>query len=531
MAKLRIDVGLGLALAIWLNAASCSSGGNGSETGVKGTSSSSGGKGTTSSSGGGATSSSGNASSSGAGDDGGDLGAGCNNTDLSIISIDPTGWVPSNCDSYAIQGAWYCYDDGTISNDTCVNGSTPYASSSPGPGMCIGGGVVATTAYGPALGFSLNDSGGTSSVKGAYNATAHGIDGFDVTIAGNTGGLGVRVGFTQAAASNDPAPFFQVPGAGTYTVLFSQANVPASWKVANAGATVDPTMIYDVQFELATPSPATAVTYDWCVTSLKPHVSADAGVSSSGGGCSSLAAWGNPICANPSNGPGQAPTDMPGYGVQNDLYNTAASGSQCLSPEQSGNCAAFTVTPTNLNVSGGTPASYPSLIYGWQYGNYYGSYTSTTSPQPKQLSAITSAPTTWSFTPGSGKWDASYDIWLNATGGNPSTPQGGLELMIWANYSGAVPFGSQQATANIGGINWAVWEGQQQNWTYVAYVAPQNSTNNAVNLDLKAFFNDVVSRQYGSISNSWYLLGVQNGFELWNATSPFTTNSFTVSVN
>jgi hypothetical protein len=60
-------------------------------------------------------------------------------------------------------------------------------------------------------------------------------------------------------------------------------------------------------------------------------------------------------------------------------------------------------------------------------------------------------------------------------------------------------------------------------------VAPSGTTNHSVNLDLKSFFNDSVSR--GWMTNSWYLLGVECGYELWNATSVFSTTSYTCAIN
>jgi Glycosyl hydrolase family 12 len=477
------------------------------------------------------------ASTSGAGTGGvgtGTSGAGgslaaCSNTDKTIIPIDSTGWVPRNCDDYGIQGAWYCYTDG-YGNSSCMTGTPPYAAASPGPGMCISGTTASTTttpaAYGAAVGFSLNDSGGTNSVKSAYDATTYNITGFNVTIAGATGGLPVRIGFTGAVSSTNPAPFVEVPGAGTYAVKFSSASVPATWMVPNAGATVDPTSIFDLQFQLA--AGATAESYDFCITSLSPILSTTSSTtssssSSSSGGtsCGALAPYGSQQCGG--NGD-YTITDLADYGLQNDFYN--GSGSQCLSAMQGGDCAGFTVTPSNVSApTSGSPASYPSLIYGWHYGGFHGGYQTA-----KQLSAIASVPTTWSFSTASGTWDASYDIWLNPNGGNPANPGGGLELMVWADHQGATPVGSQVATAQIGGITWAVWKGNVQNWAYLAYVAASGTTNGNVDLDLKAFFNDAATRNVG-LTTSWYLLGVESGFELWSANSAFKTNSLSVSVN
>src|SRR6185369_12142620 len=81
------------------------------------------------------------------------------------------------------------------------------------------------------------------------------------------------------------------------------------------------------------------------------------------------------------------------YAVQNDVYHANSGGSQCISATQGGGCVGFTATPTNLNSTDTTPASYPSVIYGWHYGKTYGAYSS-----PKQVSAIASIPSSWQFT-------------------------------------------------------------------------------------------------------------------------------------
>ncbi len=451
--------------------------------------------------------------------------AACSNTDKTIIPIDSTGWVPRNCTDYGIQGAFYCYSDG-FGSTSCVTGKPPYEAASPGPGMCLSGTTASTTttpsAYGAAIGFTLSETGGTNSVKDAYDATTYNIVGFDVTITGSTGGLPIRVGFTAAATSTDPAPFVSLPGPGTYTVLFSAANVPTTWMVPNAGATVNPASIYDISFQIS--ADATAANYDWCVSSLKPHLSSTSSSSSSssgGTGCGTLTPYGSADCASNSN---YTFVSLNDYGLQNDFYN--GSGSQCLQAMQSASCAGFTVTPSNVNApTSGAPASYPSLVYGWHYGAFHGGYTSA-----KQVSAVKSVPTTWDFTTSSGTWDVSYDIWLHPSNPNPSTPSGGLELMIWADHSGATPFGSQVGTVTLAGTSWAVWKGTMSSWTYLAYVEPSGNANGSVSFDIMTFLNDAMTRNVG-LSSSWYLLSVESGFELWNANAPMATTAYSVSID
>jgi len=53
-------------------------------------------------------------------------------------------------------------------------------------------------------------------------------------------------------------------------------------------------------------------------------------------------------------------------------------------------------------------------------------------------------------------------------------------------------------------------------------------TTSVTNLDLQALVADAVSRGY--IQNSWYLIDVEAGFELWQGGAGLATNSFSINV-
>jgi cellulose 1,4-beta-cellobiosidase len=53
-------------------------------------------------------------------------------------------------------------------------------------------------------------------------------------------------------------------------------------------------------------------------------------------------------------------------------------------------------------------------------------------------------------------------------------------------------------------------------------------TTSVSHLDLRALVADAVSRGY--IGNSWYLIGVEAGFELWRGGAGLATDSFSVYV-
>jgi hypothetical protein len=194
-------------------------------------------------------------------------------------------------------------------------------------------------------------------------------------------------------------------------------------------------------------------------------------------------------------------------------------------------CATFSITAQNCGSSStsGAPVSFPEIIYGFKDSGDY----SQNAPTPKQESAIASAPTSWSFNvPSSGTFNAVYDLWFNVnqndyTVGNPPT---GAYVQVWPYVKGSVqPPGSPTSTVTIGGAVWTVWTGGTgaNGKPYIAYVA--NPLTTSVNIDLKPFFADAVSR--GVIQSSWYLSAVQAGFEIWSGGAGLATTTFSAAVN
>jgi hypothetical protein len=207
------------------------------------------------------------------------------------------------------------------------------------------------------------------------------------------------------------------------------------------------------------------------------------------------------------------------YMIQANEWNSSAQ--QCITYNGG---TSWTVSTANFNLSGGAPATYPSIFKGCHWGLCTGN-----SGFPIQMSKLGSATTSWSTNqPGSGAYDVSYDIWFNSAPTTSGQPDG-TEVMIWINSRGGVsPFGSQTATTNVDGMNWKVWTGRQTSWNIISYVLNPGATS-VSNLDLKALFNDAVSR--GSINPSNYLIDVEAGFEIWQGGQGLGTNSFSVSAS
>ncbi|HEY8471431.1 MAG TPA: cellulose binding domain-containing protein [Natronosporangium sp.] len=205
------------------------------------------------------------------------------------------------------------------------------------------------------------------------------------------------------------------------------------------------------------------------------------------------------------------------YIVQNNVWG--ASTPQCIDVNQNGG---FTITQAgHNNPTNGAPAAYPSIFAGCHWTNC-----SADSNMPIQVSQISSANTSVSVTyPGSGTWNAAYDIWLDPT---PRTDgQNGAELMIWLNRQGSIqPIGSPVGNATIAGRSYEVWYGNP-GWHVVSYLS--TSATNSLSFDAMAFINDMISRGY--INNSWYLTSIQAGFEPWVGGAGLAVNSFSASVN
>ena len=83
-------------------------------------------------------------------------------------------------------------------------------------------------------------------------------------------------------------------------------------------------------------------------------------------------------------------------------------------------------------------------------------------------------------------------------------------------------------SANVNNATWTVNQGTVDAWQYLAYVRQGNLSS--VDMDLAPFFQDAVNQ--GWLSGSWYLLGIEAGFEIWNCSgSTGSTSAYSVSVD
>ena len=210
-------------------------------------------------------------------------------------------------------------------------------------------------------------------------------------------------------------------------------------------------------------------------------------------------------------------TTQGNYIVMNNRWGTSAT--QCINVTTSGFQIVQQDGTGNLS---GAPTAYPAIYLGCHY-----TVCSPNSPLPMQISRITSATSSTTETyPGSGTYDAAYDIWLNDTT-NVSGVQK-TEIMIWMNHTGSIqPIGSQTGTASIAGHSWAVWTGNNGANNVVSY---QAAGITSLSFNVMSFITDTLSRgsQYGT--TSWYLSSIQDGFEPWVGGVGLAVSNFSASV-
>ena len=209
------------------------------------------------------------------------------------------------------------------------------------------------------------------------------------------------------------------------------------------------------------------------------------------------------------------------YTVQNNEWGSGAR--ECLAVGRRGG---FTVTKSAIaNSTSGAPGGYPSVYRGCHWGAC-----TPRSGLPVPVSRLLSprtVTTSWvTAQPGTGAYDVAYDIWFNRAPGTSGQPDG-AELMIWLNHNGPVrPFGSRVSTAAIGGRSYDVWFGRQA-WNTISY-SMMTPTTSVRDLDIGQFAADALRRGY--IRESWYLIDVEAGFELWQGGAGLATDSFAVNV-
>jgi len=230
-------------------------------------------------------------------------------------------------------------------------------------------------------------------------------------------------------------------------------------------------------------------------------------------------------------------TDCKQYVIQNNNWGSPTGSTQSIS--YTGN--SFTVDSSTGSGSS-APASFPSIFIGQNGNTQNGSFSTTDSNLPIQISSITSIKTSFAWSGGSsgGDFNATYDVWFNKSATLPSAAYNDAIsgfIMVWLyKPQSKQPIGSVKRQATIAGHSWDVWVGPRGNTSagtddsgrpVVSYVA-KDSPVSSLSFDLKDFISDAVTNasadQSGggtsqAFSNSWYLTDVFAGFEIWTGSA------------
>ena len=205
------------------------------------------------------------------------------------------------------------------------------------------------------------------------------------------------------------------------------------------------------------------------------------------------------------------------YGVLNNVWG--ATTPQCIRVRG----RSFTVGETgHVKPPNGPNAANPTMFVGCHFGAC-----TRGSGLPRKVSALERVTSDWRTTqPRTGTWNVAYDMWLHPDAHAPN-PVGGAEVMVWLNSTGGVQPGGWMVArkVRIDGATWNVWYWPTA-WQTVSYqrTSPVTSVDD---LDLSAFLDDA-ARRY--LDRSWYLIGVEAGFELWQGGKGLATRSFSVTV-
>jgi hypothetical protein len=199
------------------------------------------------------------------------------------------GWVEGTANPWAIQGAWYSYNDCTDAmalNLPCTQPEATMVGPDDKPGwtadmtkICTKG-VAAKVINGPdgmpaysqqwgaGIALDLNNPGGMNAMKGDYNAMAAGVKGFVFDIISNTTPptpADVRVNITTQATGTG-SHFVTAPlSSANFMVVFSEAT-QGEW--VEPKVTLDQTKLQAVQFQIYTGTVAEKP-FDFCVSNMR----------------------------------------------------------------------------------------------------------------------------------------------------------------------------------------------------------------------------------------------------------------------
>jgi Glycosyl hydrolase family 12 len=224
---------------------------------------------------------------------------------------------------------------------------------------------------------------------------------------------------------------------------------------------------------------------------------------------------GRTLCAQRASVPAAGAAGR-GYVIKNDNYGGQL---ECLSDLDSS--PRFRVSKSLAASFGIEPQSFPEIYVGCSWGRC-----SRGSPLPKRVSALRDPETGWDTSErADGIWNASYDLWFDR---RPIiTGQAtGAEVMIWLNSQGTES-AAGWPVVRLDGTRWSLltWMTQWQHtrWRYISFRRVDRAWH-VSRLRLRPFIS--LAERRGWISERWYLLNIEAGFEIWRGGTGLATRGF-----
>jgi hypothetical protein len=223
--------------------------------------------------------------------------------------------------------------------------------------------------------------------------------------------------------------------------------------------------------------------------------------------------------------------------MQVNEWNTDATGAQTMAY---GGSYFYKMTQQDgVVATNGGPTGFPSIFIGAN-----NRHATAGSNLPKQVSTLTSVPTSWTWNDAgtladeeANIYNATYDVWfatdpVPATEGNASGPSGGF-LMVWYHKPvHAQPIGQVMWPAvTIPGVSgtWDIWLGKNGTEPCISYV--RTDTILSLSFDLNLFIQDAVANRPNSIQSTWHLTNIFSGFEIWQGGINLESTSWCAAVN
>ncbi|KAJ7211216.1 glycoside hydrolase family 12 protein [Mycena pura] len=220
------------------------------------------------------------------------------------------------------------------------------------------------------------------------------------------------------------------------------------------------------------------------------------------------------------------------------LFDTVTAGTYSLLLNQWGASGATSGSDcANLVSQSGTTLAWKST-WTWNGGNGVKSFTNinVNSPLNKQLSAISSMPSTWvwSYSSSSIVADVAYDMFTSNTAGGSAVN----EIMIWLANFNAGPISAQFSSSgqavpivsnlSLAGHTWNLFFGSNGANNVYSFL-PASGTITSFSGDVNLFLKYLTTNR--GVSTAQFLTTAQGGTEATSGSATFTTSSFSLVIN